>query len=306
MNHCRNCNSQEVKELGFIGEVAPFFLRRVFNVETGFSTSAKRAKRAVQGVAAIVQRALSRIRRPTALVEMQVCRICSFVQTKHGFSDEALSNLYRDYRSESYNNERIHYEPSYRAIAARVGVDHTEVEVRTRAVTEWLQGKMQFNGGISMLDYGGADGRFLPRVPGTKFVYEISDVQPAKDIQLIRREADLGKYAYVQLAHVLEHVNSPLEMVQNVSRLLAPGGYLYIEVPQDFSDFKIDQMLAGRYQGAVPIHEHINLYNVRSVTHLMESARLHVVGAETIGFDLGWSTCTAVRALGRYDAAPGA
>jgi len=31
--HCRICGSAEVKELGFIGEIAPFFLKRVLNAE---------------------------------------------------------------------------------------------------------------------------------------------------------------------------------------------------------------------------------------------------------------------------------
>jgi hypothetical protein len=282
-----------------MGEVAPFFLRRVFHLELGSATSPKTAKRAVQGIAAALQKPLSRIRRSAALLEMQVCRTCTFVQTKHGFSDESLSNLYRDYRSESYNKERIHYEPSYRPVAARVGADQKELEVRTRAVTEWLQPRMTVNGSLSMLDYGGADGRFLPRLRGAKFVYEISDVRPADGIVSIRREADLESYTYVQLAHVLEHVSRPLEMVHKVSRLVAPGGYLYIEVPQDFSDTKIDQMSAGSYRGSVPIHEHINLYNVRSVRRLVESANLQVIGAESVAFDLGWCTCTNVRALGK-------
>jgi len=32
---CRNCGSGNLRELGFVGEVAPFFLKRVFNMEVG-------------------------------------------------------------------------------------------------------------------------------------------------------------------------------------------------------------------------------------------------------------------------------
>lgn len=299
MNECRNCGSSELKDLGFIGEVAPFFLKRVLQLETGFVSSAHPLKRWVQGIISVPQRALSRIHRTAALVELQGCCACSFVQTKHGFSDEALSNLYRDYRSETYNRERIHYEPSYRNFAARVGSDTQELDARTRALTEWLQSRIVSNDHFSLLDYGGADGRFLPRLPGSKYVYEISDVKPADGINLIRDESDLDQYSYVQLAHVLEHVSRPLDMVKKISKLLAPGGYLYIEVPQDASDSRIDQLLAGNFNGALPVHEHINLYTVRSISRLIESAQLQIVDVGTVSLDLGWVKTTNVRALGR-------
>ena len=298
MNECRNCGSPEVKDLGFIGEVAPFFLKRVFQMELGTSSSANPAKRLVQALATVPQKVLSRIRRPAAFVEIQVCAACSFVQTKHGFTDESLSNLYRDYRSDTYNQERINYEPSYRELAGQVGSGKQEIEVRTRALTDWLRSKVVANRHFSMLDYGGADGRFLPQLAGAKYVFEISDVKPAAGIISIRNEADLGSYSYVQLAHVLEHVSRPREMVERAAKLLSPGGYLYIEVPQDLSDSTIDQLVAGSYRGSVTIHEHINLYTTKSITRLMESANLRVIGAEAIFLDLGWTSTINVRALG--------
>ena len=39
MGECRNCGAQATRDLGFIGEIAPFFLKRVLNLEYGLAPS---------------------------------------------------------------------------------------------------------------------------------------------------------------------------------------------------------------------------------------------------------------------------
>jgi hypothetical protein len=299
MSECRNCGSIEVRDLGFIGEVAPFFLKRVFNMETRIVPSPHPVKKLIQAVTSQPAKVMSRLHRPAAMIELQACTACSFVQTKHGFADESLGNLYLDYRSDSYNRERIHYEPAYRSIAEQVGSSAVETEARIETLTEWLRDKIVTDSSFLMLDYGGADGKFLPRLPGNKFVYEISDTRPVNGITRISNEADLGAYSYIQLAHILEHVSNPLELVHKVSHWLLPSGYIYIEVPQDSSDHKINRLVDGTYRGSLPIHEHINLYTKKSVEKLLESSGLEVIKVEAVFLDLGWTKTTNIRALGR-------
>ena len=97
---------------------------------------------------------------------MQICLDCSFVGTKHAFSDQAIGRLYSDYRTAAYNQERIRYEPTYAALANHVGASDQEVHTRVNGLTAWLADKIQSKNDFSMLDYGGSDGRFLPRIPG--------------------------------------------------------------------------------------------------------------------------------------------
>ena len=122
---------------------------------------------------------------------MQICKACSFVQAKHPFSEDAIARLYRDYRTKFYNEERIKYEPTYCKIAHRIGVDDTEVQSRVAAATEWLADKVSISGNFTMLDYGGADGRLLPRWNAEKFVYEVSTAEPIQGITRIRQGEDL-------------------------------------------------------------------------------------------------------------------
>jgi len=299
MNACRNCGSTAIRELGFIGEVAPFFLKRVFNLEIGFSRSTDPRKRFLQRVTGIPQKMLSLIRRTGAMVEMEACTCCTFVQSSHPFDDEALGRLYRDYRSETYNRERIHYEPTYRRIAGEVGSGDEEIRARIEPLTAWIGARIAAPDNFSMLDYGGADGRFLPRLPGRKYVYEISDIEPVKGIVSLRNESDLGSYSYVQLAHILEHVPRPLELVRKVSRCLEPSGHLYIEVPQDFTNANIAKVVGGSYRGVIPIHEHINLYTLKSIAKLIESAGLQLVDTEAASLNYGWIQPIVIRCLAR-------
>jgi len=106
-DECRNCGACETKDLGFVGEVAPFFLKRVLNLEYGLAPSARPIKRALRKIG-IVSKAFQKIYAKSVQVEMQICERCSFIQTKKPFPEDAIGNLYTDYRSDSYNQERIH------------------------------------------------------------------------------------------------------------------------------------------------------------------------------------------------------
>ena len=301
MNPCRNCGADGLQELGFIGKLAPFFLKRVFGMRVGVPVSPSPLKQLLRKAAGVPQRMLERVNQPSVFVEMQLCPQCSFLQTKEPFAEQAINRLYLDYRSESYNRERIEYEPSYAAIAAQVGQDDTELQVRVTAATAFLQTNVEIGEGFTVLDYGGADGKFLPRIAAEKFVFEISNIEPIAGVTRIHSEAEMGTYSLVQLAHVIEHVVQPLELVKHVAAKVAPGGYLYLETPQELTDAERLQLQTGSAQRVVTIHEHINSYCVEPVRKLIESAGLRPVAIEAEPVDVGWATATHIRALGRRE-----
>jgi hypothetical protein len=228
-----------------------------------------------------------------------VCKSCYFVQSRHPFMDDALTRHYSDFRTDSYNAERIRYEPTYRAIAHRNGVDPIEVKNRVTVATEWLVDKLDVNGNFTMLDYGGADGRFLPTLKARKFVYDISTLTPVEGVTRISSENDLGQYSYVHLAHVLEHVVNPLKLTASVVEHVEKGGYLYVEVPQEMADAELEALINGSYKLNIPIHEHINIYSLSSTRNLLEKVGLKVVAARADEVDLGWAQGVHVRALGQ-------
>jgi hypothetical protein len=296
---CRNCGRRELRDLGPIGKVNPFFLKRALGIELRFPRSPSAIKQKVRDLVAIPMSFLSRVTSQSAFVEMQVCEHCSFIQTSVPFHEDDIMRLYLDYRSPAYNRQRIQWEPEYDAIAAAVGFDPVEVRTRTAALSAFLSKELRTADPITLLDYGGSDGRFIPDIPGSKFVYEISNIEPVPGVTRIKSESELGTYSLVLLAHVTEHVPHPLNLVRKLSAYVEPGGHLYIETPQEIPDPQRDELRNGASRFDIPIHEHINSYCVPAVAALLEAAGFTIVAIESAFVDLGWVKGIHLRALGR-------
>ena len=288
-----------LENLGPIGRVSPFFLKRVLGLELRYAKSATPWKQMIRQAAAIPSRWLSGVSNQFAFVEMQICTECSFIQTKIPFRDDDIMRLYLDYRSTSYNQERIKYEPSYAAIADAVGQDHTEISNRVAAATQFLRENLADVTPESILDYGGSDGRFIPNIPGRRFVYEVSDIKPVPGVTRIPMEEDLGCYSIVLLAHVIEHVPHPLNLVRKAATYIEPGGHLYIETPQEIQDDEREGLRRGTLGFDVGVHEHINSYCVLAVKRLLEAAGFEVIAVESSPVEVGWAKAIHIRAIGR-------
>jgi hypothetical protein len=299
VSECRNCGRNDLHNLGHIGKVFPFFLKRVLGMELRVPRSPHALKQKVRDLVALPMGIFSRVTAQFAYAEMQLCEHCSFIQTTIPFHDDDIKRLYLDYRSASYNRQRIGYEPEYAAIAAAVGQDQAEVQVRTAALGQFLSKNLQLSGMPTILDYGGADGRFIPEISGSKFVYEISGMEPLPGITRIKSESELKTYSLVLLAHVTEHLTNPLHLVRKLSAYVEPGGYLYIETPQDVTDQQIKELQEGIARFDLAIHEHINYYCISAVTNLLEAAGFSIVAVERSSVDVRWAKAVHLRALGR-------
>lgn len=297
MGACRNCGRSDLQDLGPIGRVAPFFLKRVVGMEIRYTRSTSPLKQAIRDIATL-RLPLSRVAPQFAFTEMQICLHCSFIQTSIPFRDDNIMRLYRDYRSPSYNQERIRYEPTYAAIAAAVGQDEVEIKSRTTALNSFLGRALPRKDSVSILDYGGSDGKFMPALPGPKFVYEVSNIEPIEGVVRVSDESDLGTYSLVLAAHIFEHVPHPLSFIRKLKTYVAPGGYLYIEVPQETSDENREGLQKGTLRLDIGIHEHINNYCVLSVSSLLEAAGFHLIAIEKTHVDVGWAKADHIRALG--------
>jgi hypothetical protein len=299
VSECRNCGSGELHDLGPIGMVHPFFLKRVFGMDLRAARSQSAVKQRIRDLATVFMFFFPRVTAAFAFVEMQLCKRCFFIQTKIPFHDEDIMRLYLDYRSPTYNRERIRYEPEYTQIATQVGQGQREVSCRKLALGAFLHKGLKTSDAHTILDYGGADGRFMPDIPGSKFVYEISNIEPVPGVTRIKSESELGTYSIVLFAHVTEHVPHPLKLVCKLSAHVEPGGYLYIETPQEISDEKRAELQDSAPRLDIGIHEHINYYCVPAVAALLEAAGFTVVAIESTPVDVGWAKSVHIRALGR-------
>jgi SAM-dependent methyltransferase len=299
VNECRNCGQRNPIDLGSIGIVQPFFLKRVFGMELRTPRSPNMLKQKIRELVTLPMSWMSRITNSFAFLEMQLCNRCSFIQTKIPFHDEDIARLYRDYRAPSYNQERISYEPEYADIASAIGQANSEVSIRRTALKSFIYKVLHTSDEDTILDYGGADGRFIPDIPGNKFVYEISSMVPIPGVTRIQSESELNKYTLVLFAHVLEHVTHPLDILRKLNAYVKPGGYLYIETPQEISDEQRAELLHGAARIGIGIHEHINFYCVPAVAAVLKGAGFTVAAIESEAVDVGWAKSVHIRALGR-------
>jgi SAM-dependent methyltransferase len=107
--------------------------------------------------------------------------------------------------------------------------------------------------------------RFTPRPPGQRYV--TADLDPAKgDLQLDIRALDLpdGAFDAIICSHVLEHVDDDAAALAELRRVVAPGGWVQLMVPQDltrgetYEDPSITDPDARR--AAYLQHDHVRLY----------------------------------------------
>jgi hypothetical protein len=249
--------------------------------------SSNAVKQKIRDLVTLFTSLFSRLTTPFAFVEMQLCTHCFFIQTKIPFHDDDIMRLYCDYRSPAYNRERIHYEPEYAEVAPAIGQDDREVSTRRSALSTFLHKGLQTSNPLTMIDYGGSDGRFIPDIPGSKSVYEISNVDPIPGVTRIKSELELGTYSIVLFAHVTEYVTHPLNLVRKLIAYVEPGGYLYIETPQEISDQQGSELQHSALRLDIGIHEHSNYYCVPAVAALFGAAGFTVVAMESAPFWLG-------------------
>ena len=171
-------------------------------------------------------------------VELARCAACGHAWSLRGLSDDEAARLYAGYRGDDYFEARHATEFWYtRAINDAIGSD--QAMVGRRAVLAAALAAAVDKAGPRpegrCLDFGGDRGQLLKDLPDAdKFVHEVSGValDPwAQRLESLASEA--GRFDLVLNCQVLEHVNDPLAALRETAAMARPGGWLYIEVPDE-------------------------------------------------------------------------
>jgi hypothetical protein len=149
-----------------------------------------------------------------------------------------------------------------------------------------------------VLDFAGADGSFIPtelrRCHCT--VYEVSDERPCRpEISKVSEITQLGMFDYIQVCHLLEHVRHPKQLMKSVIQHASPGALVYIEVPKEATEHRVEALRGGGETFLV--HEHINLYTEASLSALVEAIGLTLLKMESRALDMGWCRATVLSAV---------
>ena len=151
--------------------------------------------------------------------------------------------MYSGYRSSEYQQRRAKYEPWYtKKINAAIGHSTDVLILRRKHLENLLNGVSEKNPGsikspTRVLDVGGDEGQFIPKIESIthKAVLEVSGVRPVDGAQVLGSWNEVDDFSpdMVMMCHVLEHIETARENIENASRALKPGGLLYIEIPLD-------------------------------------------------------------------------
>jgi hypothetical protein len=175
---------------------------------------------------------LAHEKQPSGLT-IRVCDHCSTIYSDCGYSSKVMEALYKDYRGAEYQNIRQSWEPGYTSALNSALNDSSEwMEQRQQEILKSLA-----NAGIksskieTCVDFGGGHGGVMPSFR-KRFVFdENSQVQGSETLKVLKHWSDVSelKPDLVMCCGVLEHVNSPKELV----KLIKTSGakYYYFEVP---------------------------------------------------------------------------
>jgi SAM-dependent methyltransferase len=205
------------------------------------------------------------------------CRSCQFGFRQLRSSADELLDLYRRMDTRVYD---------------------AEVEGRNRTARRHLGIVERYAARGRILDIGCASGFFLSHAADAG--WDVTGIEPNESLCEVARKklashgevhcaalenAQLdGGYDVITLWDVLEHVTDPLAFLRTCRQLLAPGGHLFLNVP-DLDSLEA-RLLGRRWPLLLP--EHLNYFNRSSLRRCGERAGLTLVrfGRRRVFFSL--------------------
>ena len=248
----------------------------------------------------------------TALLK---CNTCDFRFFEKRFTDDEMAAMYSGYRNDEYYAVRNSWEPWYRRTvndAYSDGSDH--VDERVAFMTKILISAGLDEANI-VVDFGGDEGQFFPEIKIQKrLVIDVSNKPLRNNVARVPSLEDITDHIdLIVAAHIAEHVNDPIDFFHNLISHLSSGSYLYVEVPMDCPSIKsyhatsnyaeilrhavssgkrrfiVRDFISGLARqfglsipkrGVVKQSEHLNYYNLKSISMILEKLGTTVMKTE--------------------------
>lgn len=157
----------------------------------------------------------------------------------------------------------------------------------TSEINEKMKNRLLFfsrlinSGNKSLLDIGCGSGSFVKTALesgwdawGTELDNGKTDSNRILNINISDSTSSVIKkesFDIVHLSHVLEHVDSPVRFIKEAASYLKPGGYLFIEVPNElFSRTnKCRILLNKQYKSATAYYQHRSFFSKQTLRRLV-------------------------------------
>ncbi|OFV94883.1 MAG: hypothetical protein A3F68_01640 [Acidobacteria bacterium RIFCSPLOWO2_12_FULL_54_10] len=171
----------------------------------------------------------------------------------------------------------------------------TPIQIMVTAMTKSKWGKIQrlMVSGGRFLDIGCGRGTLVQKARAEGYeAYGIERNASPQHTEPHIFYKDLSECAFpdnhfqtIILFHVLEHLREPVETLREIRRILQPGGWLFLAVP----NFGGAQARAsGRDWFHLDLPRHLWHFNKRSLAKLLEQNGFHVQRTSTYSFEYDW------------------
>lgn len=222
------------------------------------------------------------------------CQDCLFRYYELRPSEEEIAKFYSGYRGEEYQKQREKFEDGYTQ-EANYNIGHSAENLKNRKLnlTQILESNIDCSKIKTVLDYGGDQGQFIPEIlkNADKYVYDVSGIETIEGVKFIGDENELKNYDwdFIMCCHLLEHVSYPMEILNKILSILKPGGYLYIELPNEtfirtgIKEFirrprRIIEVIENRTTLLIPqMHEHINIFNIKTFDYIFNNNDYEII-----------------------------
>lgn len=205
----------------------------------------------------------------------------------------------------SWEDLALYYSAAYSPYEAEHGNEGEEDRVVEHARSLGQFRHVEITPGLKLLDVGCGGGYFL-RI-ARRLGAEVQGVEPSVFGAEQTRKAGLpvfegtleefvadhpgAKFDLITASHVLEHVPEPVKTLEVMGGLLAPGGYIWIGVPNAACPFNSGPM-RGRWH-SVDLPYHLMQFTPESLARAGREAGLEVIRSET--YCLPKSTAHSIR-----------
>lgn len=147
----------------------------------------------------------------------------------------------------------------------------------------------------NLLDIGCGVGYFLEvakergwKVYGTEYTDESMNINKAKGFNMHQGKLNAANYApeffdVITSFEVIEHINNPIEEVNNISQILRKGGAFYCTTP-NFNSLLRAQL--GNNWNVIAYPEHLSYYTPKSIDILLSKAGFKKLEIVTTGISI--------------------
>jgi len=219
--------------------------------------------------------------------ELWRCQICDHFMSTTSMN---LTTLYAaDYVDKTYGGSDG-VRQAYERILG-LDTDKSDNVGRVDRIVQFANKHFENNANLKVLDIGSGLGVFLGRVRQiTNWICTALEpdrrlaehAEQALDVEAIREDYRKlewdRKFDIICLNKVLEHIEEPLDLLERCRRDLAPGGFLYLELPDGEAAME-DVDGYGREEFFV---EHHHIFSMASMQLLISKAGFLSIGLERL------------------------